>query len=47
MKDKLLDLFLAFVRSFFSRERIDQLVDGLLDILYERGAIDEIRDSVY
>lgn len=47
MKNYLIDLFLSFVRSFFSRERIDQLVDGLLDILYERGGFDEISDSVH
>lgn len=47
MKDKLIALFLAFVRSTFSRERIDQLVDGLLDILYERTVkSDDVSDSV-
>lgn len=38
MKDKLLAIFVAFVRKTFSKERVLDLVDDLLDIVYERFA---------
>lgn len=43
MKDKLLALFVAFVRATFSEERVHKLIADLLDILYGRkvGESDE------
>lgn len=38
MKNKLLSIFLAFVRKTFTKERILDLVDDLLDIVYDRFA---------
>ena len=35
MKNKLLQLFIAFVRKAFSEERLLELISGLLDILYD------------
>lgn len=36
MKDKILDLFVRFVRATFSKERVTKLIADLLDILYDR-----------
>ena len=36
MKNKLLSIFLAFVRKSFSKERLLNFISDLLDILYER-----------
>lgn len=36
MKDKLLSVFVAFVRKTFTKERLLNLIDDLLDIVYER-----------
>lgn len=36
MKDRLLSIFVAFVRKFFTKERILYLVDDLLDVVYDR-----------
>ena len=36
MKDKLLSIFVAFVRSTFSKERIRSLIDDLCDVLFDR-----------
>lgn len=36
MKDKLLSIFLAFVRKTFTKERLLDFISDLLDILYER-----------
>ena len=53
MKNKLLKIFLAFVRKTFTKERLLDLIDDLLDILYARfypmDGIDEFRmlDQVY
>ena len=41
MKDKLLSIFLAFIRKTFSKERLLDFISDLLDILYERfGSVD-------
>lgn len=36
MKNKLLSIFLAFIRKSFSKERLLNFISELLDILYER-----------
>ncbi len=36
MKDKLLSIFVAFVRKTFTKERLLDLIDDLLDVVYER-----------
>lgn len=36
MKDKLLSIFLAFVRKTFTKERLLDFISDLLDILYDR-----------
>lgn len=42
MKDKLLSVFVAFVRKTFSKERLLAFISDLLDILYENfGSIDD------
>lgn len=38
MKDKLLSIFVAFVRKTFTKERLLDLIDDLLDIVYDRFA---------
>lgn len=38
MKDKLISIFVAFVRKTFSKERLLDLIDDLLDIVYDRFA---------
>lgn len=43
MKDKLLALFVAFVRKTFTKERVLDLVDDLLDIVYDRFAVPDGR----
>ena len=41
MKDKLLSIFLAFIRKTFTKERLFNFISDLLDILYERfGPLD-------
>lgn len=49
MKDKLLALFVAFVRATFSKERVQKLIVDLLDILYDRkvGESDDVSDPVH
>lgn len=37
MAKKLLHIIGAFVLKFFSRENVSQLVDQLIDALYDRG----------
>lgn len=39
MKDKIMSIFLAFVRKVFTKERILELIGGLLDIFYARFAV--------
>lgn len=46
MKDKLLSIFVSFVRKTFTKDRIYDLIDDLLDIVYDRfiypdGSVDE------
>lgn len=46
MKDKLLAIFVAFVRKTFTKERLLDLIDDLLDIVFDRfvrpdGSVDE------
>lgn len=38
MKDKLMSVFVAFVRKTFSQERLLDLIDDLLDIVYDHFA---------
>lgn len=38
MKDKLMSIFVSFVRKTFTKERILDLVDDLLDVVYDRYA---------
>lgn len=38
MAKKFLNIIAAFVLKFFSYENVSDLVDKLLDALYERGA---------
>lgn len=38
MKDKLMSIFVAFVRKTFTKERLLDLIDDLLDIVYDRFA---------
>lgn len=38
MKDKLLAIFVAFVRKTFTKERLLDLIDDLLDVVYDRFA---------
>ena len=40
MKDKLMSIFVAFVRKTFTKERLLDLIDDLLDIVYDRIAFD-------
>lgn len=39
MKDKLLSIFVAFVRKTFTKERLLGLIDDLLDIVDDRFAL--------
>lgn len=49
MKDKLLAIFVAFVRATFSKDRIYKLISDLLDVLYDRkvGEENDVSDSVH
>jgi hypothetical protein len=38
MKDKLISIFVAFVRKTFTKERLLDFIDDLLDIFYDRFA---------
>lgn len=38
MKDKLMSIFVAFVRKTFTCERLLDLIDDLLDIVFDRFA---------
>lgn len=46
MKDKLLAIFVAFVRKTFTKERLLDLIDDLLDIVYDRFAAPDGRVDV-
>lgn len=42
MKDKLLSIFVAFVRNTFSKDRLLAFIADLIDILYENfGSIED------
>lgn len=41
MAKKLLNIIGAFVLKFFSRENVSQLIDQLIDALYDKGAVNE------
>lgn len=43
MKDKLMSIFVAFVRKTFTKERLLDLIDDLLDIVYDRFAVPDGR----
>lgn len=46
MKNKLLAIFLAFVRKTFSKDRLMNFISDLLDILYENfGPVDDSIDG--
>jgi hypothetical protein len=55
MKDKLMSIFVAFVRKTFTKERLLDLIDDLLDIVYDRfaapdGRVEELsfdRDNAF
>lgn len=38
MKDKLMSIFVAFVRKTFTEERLLDLIDDLLDVVFDRFA---------
>lgn len=41
MKNKILSIFLAFVRKTFCKERLMNLISDLLDIMYDKfGSIE-------
>lgn len=44
MKDKLMSIFVAFVRATFSEDRIRKLISDLLSVLYDQkvGDSDEV-----
>lgn len=46
MKDKLMSIFVAFVRKTFTKERLLDLIDDLLDIVYDRFAAPDGRVEV-
>lgn len=45
MKDKLLSIFLAFVRKTFCKERLMKFISDLCDILYENFVSIECTDE--
>lgn len=46
MKDKLLKIFIAFVRNTFSKERLLAFIADLMDILYENfGSIEDTHEG--
>ena len=46
MKDKLLKIFLAFVRKTFTKDRLLNFISDLLDILYENfGSIENTHEG--
>lgn len=46
MKNKLLSIFVAFVRKTFSKDRLLAFISDLLDVLYENfGFIDDTHES--
>jgi hypothetical protein len=46
MKDKLLSIFIAFVRKTFTKERLLAFIADLIDILYENfGSIEDTHEG--
>lgn len=45
MKDKLLSVFVRFVKNTFSEERLLALIRDLLDVLYDRND-KKVKDTV-
>lgn len=46
MKDKLIKIFLAFVRKTFTKDRLLNFISDLLDILYENfGSIEDTHEG--
>lgn len=46
MKDKLIKIFLAFVRKTFTKDRLLNFISDLLDILYENfGSIEDTQEG--
>lgn len=46
MKNKLLSIFLAFVRKTFCKERLMKFISDLLDIMYENfGSIEDTHEG--
>lgn len=46
MKDKLLSIFVAFVRKTFTKERLLGFITDLIDILYENfGSIEDTSEG--
>lgn len=45
MKDKLLVVFVRFVKNTFSEERLLALISDLLDVLYDRN-VRKVKDTV-
>nr|DAU11983.1 MAG TPA: hypothetical protein [Microviridae sp.] len=38
MKDKLMSIFVAFVRKTFTEDRLIHLIDDLIDVVFDRFA---------
>ena len=46
MKDKLIKIFLAFVRKTFTKDRLLNFISDLIDILYENfGSIEDTHEG--
>lgn len=46
MKDKLLSIFVAFVRKTFTKDRLLSFIADLIDILYENfGSIEDTHEG--
>lgn len=46
MKDKLLSIFVAFVRKTFTKDRLIAFISDLIDILYENfGSIEDTHEG--
>lgn len=45
MKDRLQSIFVAFVRKTFTKERLLDLIDALLDVVYDQYVLSH--DEVY
>ena len=46
MKDKILSIFVAFVRKTFTKDRLIAFISDLIDILYENfGSIEDTSEG--